>query len=128
MSSMIETTALRHRDMFEMPNGSVYVTEADGDDPGSLKARLWCAHPPDPITFDPPLIDLPPGPVRLLLNRHETGVHVRHDGYVQQAHVTEMDRRHAGQMRDVYAEMHRKAAEARQQAYDRRSWWKKLFR
>jgi hypothetical protein len=120
---MIETTELRHGNIFEMPNGSVYVTEGYKDDSGPLQARLWCAHPPDEIVSHPPLIDLPAGPVRLLIDRHETGTHVRHDGYVKQVFVAEMNRRHQDQMRGVYANMDH-AAEATR---DRRPWWKKLF-
>ena len=128
MSRMIETTELRHRDMFEMPNGSVYVTEGQGSADSPLQARLWCAHPPDLNTAQPPLIDLPPGQVRLLVDQHETGVHARHEGYVKQVFVGEMNRRHQDQMRGVYAKMSRDAETTRQEEYNRRPWWKKLFR
>lgn len=127
MSRLIETTELRHGDLFEMPNGSVYVAEGYPDNPGVLQARLWCAHPPDPNTSHPPLIDLPPGPVQLLTDRHETGMHVRHAGYVKQVFVAEMNRRHQDQMSGVYATMQRTAEADRKQAYDRKPWWKKLF-
>lgn len=127
MTRIIETTELRHGDLFEMSNGSVYMTEVHPDTPGHFQARLWCAHPPDPSMAQPPLIDLPPGPVRLLIDRHETGIHVRHDGYVKQVFVAEMNQRHQNQMRGVYAKMSREAETARQQANDRKPWWKKLF-
>lgn len=127
MSRMIETAELRHRDIFEMPNGSVYMAEEQAGKTGPLQARLWCAHPPDPSTSHPPLIDLPPGPVRLLTDRHETGIHVRHEGYVKQVFVAEMNRRHQDQMSGVYANMKRTAETERQQAHDRKPWWKKLF-
>lgn len=127
MSRLIETTELRHRDIFEMPNGSVYMVEEQADKSQPLQARLWCAHPPDPATAHPPLIDLPPGPVRLLIDRHETGIHVRHEGYVKQVFVAEMNRRHQNQMSLVYATMKRTAEADRKQAYDRKPWWKKLF-
>lgn len=124
MSKLIETTELRHGDLFETPNGSVYRAEAQAEHAGSLQARLWCAHPPDPNTAHPALIDLPPGPVQLLIDRHETGIHVRHAGYVKQVFVTEMNRRHQDQMSRVYATMQRTAEADRQQ---HKPWWKKLF-
>jgi len=127
MSRQIEATELRHRDIFEMPNGSVYMVEAQADPTGPLQARLWCAHPPDSSTAHPPLIDLPDGPVRLLVDRHDTGLHVRHDGYVKQVFVAEMNRRHQDQMTGVYATMKRTAEADRKQANDRKPWWKKLF-
>lgn len=127
MSRLIETTELRHRDVFEMPNGSVYMAEEQTDTTHRLQARLWCAHPPDPATAHPPLIDLPAGPVRLLIDRHETGSHVHHDGYVKQVFVAEMNRRHQAQMSRVYTTMKRTAEVARKQAHDRKPWWKKLF-
>ncbi|HEX6292484.1 MAG TPA: hypothetical protein VFZ66_25080 [Herpetosiphonaceae bacterium] len=127
MSRLIDTTELRHRDIFALPTGSVYRVEVQADTTGPLQARLWCAHPPDPATAHPPLIDLPPGPVRLLIDRHETGIHVRHDGYVKQVFVTEMNRRHQDQMRRVYATMQRTAEADRKQADDRKPWWRKLF-
>lgn len=127
MSRLIDATELRHRDIFELPNGSVYMVEAQADSAQTLQARLWCAHPPDPATAHPPLIDLPGGPVRLLIDRHETGIHVRHDGYVKQVFVAEMNRRHQDQMTDVYATMKRTAEADRKQVRDRKPWWKKLF-
>lgn len=125
MSRMIETTELRHHDMFEMPNGSVYVTEGHGSAEHPFRARLWCAHPPDSITFEPALIDLPLAQVRLLVDQHESGVHTRHEGYVKQVFVAEMNRRHQDQMRGVYAKMSREAEITRSSS---RPWWKKLFR
>jgi hypothetical protein len=127
MSKLIETTELRDGNIFELPNGSVYLVEAQADSARTLQARLWCAHPPDLATAHPPLIDLPPGPVRVLIDRHETGVHVRHAGYVKQVFVAEMNRRHQDRMSRVYATMKRTAEADRQQAYDRKPWWKKLF-
>lgn len=127
MSNLIETTALRHGDLFELSNGSVYRAEAQADHTGPLQARLWCAHPPDAAMAHPPLIDLPSEPVRLLIDRHETGIHVRHDGYVKQVFVAEMNRRHQDQMSRVYTTMKRTAEAERKQAYDRKPWWKKLF-
>ena len=61
MSRIVEVRALRQRDSFEMPNGSVYATSGRGEAADGPQAGLWCAHLPDPITFDPPRIDLPPG-------------------------------------------------------------------
>jgi hypothetical protein len=117
MSKLIDTTELRHRDIFEMPNGSVYMVEDQTDATQPLQARLWCAHPPDTATAHPPL----------LIDRHETGVHVNHDGYVKQVFVAEMNRRHQHQMSKVYATMQRTAEADRKQAYNRKPWWKKLF-
>jgi hypothetical protein len=128
MSKMIETAELRHRDLFEMPNGSVYVTEGHGSAESPFKARLWCAHPPDLNTAHPLLIDLPLESVRLLTSQHESGVHTRHEGYVKQVFVAEMNRRHGDQMRGVYAKMSHEAEETRRQERSRRPWWKKLFR
>jgi hypothetical protein len=53
MSRLIEATELRHRDIFELPNGSVYLVEAQADTTRPLQARLWCAHPPDPAMAHP---------------------------------------------------------------------------
>ena len=128
MSRLIETMELRHRDIFELSNGSVYRVEEQADPARPLQARLWCAHPPDPTIAHPPLIDLPSGSVRLLTDRHDTGIHVHHDGYVKQVFVAEKNRRHQDQMTGVYARMKRTAAADRQQADDRKPWWKKLFR
>lgn len=128
MSRTIETTALRNRDLFAMPNGSIYVAEQEADASSPLRARLWCAHPPDQITFDPPLIELSPGQaVQLLVDRHETGIHIHHPGYVKHAFVAEMNQRHQDQMRGVYANMRREQAVAQQRERALRPWWKKLF-
>ncbi|HEY0739136.1 MAG TPA: hypothetical protein VGD69_29720, partial [Herpetosiphonaceae bacterium] len=69
----------------------------------------------------------PAGQVRVLIDRHETGVHVRHAGYVKRVFVADMNRRHQDQMTGVYANMQRTADADRKQAYDRKPWWKKLF-
>ena len=125
MSRMVEAKELRDRDMFELPNGSVYAASHRGESDDVRQARLWCAHPPDPITFDPPRIDLSPGQNVRLLSGNETRVHYRHDGYVDAVFGHEMDRRHRTNMHVVYAQ--REAAAQQQRAQASRPWWKKLF-
>ena len=127
MSRIVEARELRDRDMFEMPNGSVYVAAGPGEHEGARQARLWCAHPPDAVTFDPPRIDLPPGQQVHLLSGNETRVHYRHDGYVDGAFGREMDRRHGANMHVVYEQRQREAAAQRQRAQAGRPWWKKLL-
>ena len=127
MSRIVEAKELRDRDMFEMPNGSVYAASDRVDHEGPQQARLWCAHPPDPMTFDPARIDLPPGQQVRLLSGNETRVHYRHDGYVESVFEREMDRRHRANMQVVGEQRQREAAEQRQREHAGRPWWKKLF-
>ena len=127
MSRNIEASALRHRDLFALPNGSIYETSGNGTTAGALQARLWCAHPPDPITFNPSHIDLTPGQMVQLLNRDETRSHTRHDGYVRAVFEQEMERRVREQMLLVDARAQCAQAEAREHERALRSWWKKLF-
>ncbi len=124
MSKIVATQELRHQDLFELPHGSVYEVDSRGT---VVQARLWCAHPPDAPSAEPPLIDLPAVPPVRLLNRHDQGEHARHAGYVRQVFEQEMDRRHQEQMQGVYARQAQAAAHTRQHAPARRPWWKKLF-
>lgn len=127
MSKIVEAKELRQRDLFEMPNGSVYLIAGRGDAAGGQHARLWCAHPPDPITFAPPRIDFPPGQEVQLLSGHEMRVHYGHAGYVETVFAQEMDRRYAANMQVVHERGQREAAEQRQRARADRPWWRKLF-
>ncbi len=127
MSRIVEARELRQRDMFEMPNGSVYVTSGRGEAVDVLQARLWCAHPPDPITFDPPRIDLPPGQQVRLLSGDEAEEHYGHDGYVEAVFRREMDRRHQAIMQSLGEQKQREQAEQRERERGRRPWWQKLF-
>ncbi len=127
MSKLVEARELRPRDLFEMPNGSVYAIAAHAEQGATPRARLWCAHPPDAIAFDPPLVDLPPGRQVRLLTGNETRDHYRHDGYVESVFNAEMDRRHGAAMQ-VYDERRRlEVDEERQRTHARRPWWKNVF-
>lgn len=123
MSKIVEINELRHQDLFELPNGSVYEVERHG----TIGARLWCAHPPDAPIADPPRIDRLTMPTVSLLSRHEQGSHTRHAGYVRQVFEHTMDRRHYERMQVVYAPRAQAAAETRQHEHARRPWWKKMF-
>lgn len=123
MSRTVEAKELHHHDMFEMPNGSLYTV---GDEAGH-QARLCCAHPPDPITFDPPFIDLPPAQQVRLLSGREAEAHAQHAGYVEAVFRGEMDRRHVGNMQAVGEKRQREAAAQHQREHASRPWWKKLF-
>lgn len=127
MGTVIKATALQQRDVFELPNGSVYETARRGTADDPVQAHLWCAHPPETRTGAPPLIDLPPELEVSLLNRSEARLHVGHAGYVRTVFEQEMDRRHNEQMSVVYEKMNREDAAIRQREHERRPWWKKLF-
>jgi hypothetical protein len=126
MSRIVEAAALSYRDLFALPNGSVYETRSTTA--GALQARLWCAHPPDPITFSPPQIDLTPGQMVQLLSRDETRSHIRHEGYVRAVFEQEMERRFSEQMQLVDARTQRAHAATQERERALRPWWKKLFR
>lgn len=128
MSRIVEATALRHRDLFALLNGSIYETRGHGTPAGALQARLWCAHPPDPITFNPPHIDLAAGQTVQLLSRDETRSHIHHAGYVRMVFEQEMERRFREQMQVVDARTQREAAASHERERALRSWWKRLFR
>ena len=127
MSKLVEAKELRPQDLFETPNGSVYATVAHAEQEGMVRARLWCAHPPDPVAFDPPLVDLPPGQQVHRVSGYETRDHFRHDGFVQAVFATEMERRHLAAMQ-VYDERKRQeAAQEPGRTHARRPWWKKIL-
>ena len=127
MSKLVEARELRPRDLFELPNGSVYAMAMHANQSEMPRARLWCAHPPEPIAFDPPLVDLLPTQQVRLLTGNETRDHFRHGGYVQSVFATEMDRRHQAAMLVHDEQRRREAAEEHQRARAHRPWWKKLF-
>lgn len=127
MSKMVETKELGQRDVFEMAQGSVYVVVAAKNDAGTQQMRLWCAHDPEPITFDPPLINLPAGDTVRLLSSEEAYVHHLHPGYVEAAFRTEMDRRHHGNMGNAQERMNREKDEQHERDRAARPWWKKMF-
>ena len=127
MSTLVEVKDVRQGDMFEMPGGSVYAAAGFVHAAGAAQARLWCAHPPDPMTFDPPLIELPPEQTVRLLSGAEAGEHYRHDGYVESVFRQEMDRRHQAMMLSLEEKWKREAAEQRQREHARRPWGKKVF-
>lgn len=126
MSRLVEVTELRYRDLFALPNGTIY--QASGSGTGALQARVWCAHPPDSITSDSPPINLAPGQSVQLLSRDETRGHTGHAGYVRAVFADEMDRRHQERMQVVMARRQREAAALHQLERARWPWWKKLFR
>lgn len=128
MSRIVEAGTLRHRDLFALDNGSIYETRGHGTAPGVLQARLWCAHPPEPITFAPPQIDLAPDQTVQLLTREETREHLRHDGFVRTVFEQEMERRFQIQMQRVDVRVRHAEEAARERARFMRPWWKKLFR
>ncbi len=126
MSKMVASTELRPGVMFEMPNGSVYVTS--GDEPtGTLQARLWCAHPPDAVTFDPPQITIVAGQDVCLLSAKEAEQHARHEGYVEAVFRNEMERRNEVMLRSAHERGNVAAAEQRQHDRNRLPWWRKLL-
>lgn len=126
MSKIIASTGLGPGVMFEMPNGSVYVTSA-GEPTGALQARLWCAHPPDAVTFDPPRIDIAADPEVRLLTSKEAELHVRHEGYVEAVFRSEMERRNEAMLRSVHEKGTVAAEEQRQRDQARLPWWRKLL-
>lgn len=127
MDTLIAAKELDPEDLFTLPNGSVYTVVGSAGEGGTPRARLWCAHGADPITFQPALIDLPPDQQVRLLDGKESETHRGHDGYVATGFVREMDRRHAVNMRAV-GERRRAIVEAHKLARTARPWWKKLFR
>lgn len=126
MSKVVASTELGPGVRFEMPNGSVYVTSG-GKPTGVLQARLWCAHPPDEITFDPPLIDIAAGQEIRILSGKESELHARHEGYVEAVFRNEMERRNDVMLRSAQERGAVVAAEQRQRDQARLPWWRKLF-
>lgn len=128
MSTMIKVTALQQRDLFELPDGSVYETDRRGTDDDPVQARLWCAHPPDTATGAPPLVAFASEQAVGLLSHAESRLHVGHVGYVRTVFEHEMERHHHELMSVVYEKMNREDATTRQGEQARRPWWQKLFR
>ena len=127
MSTLVEASTIHAGKMFEMPNGSVYTALAAEGSEVAQQARLWCAHPPDAFTFDPPRIDLPIGQQVRLLSGDEIDTHYGHEGYVEKVFRSEMDRRHQAMMQTVYEQQTRDADQVRRDQRAGRPWWKKLF-
>src|SRR4051812_9200335 len=98
MSKIVEITEVRRGDVFALPNGSAYEVEGFIDQHAGLRARLWCAHRPDAITFDPELTEFPLNQTVQLLSGQEMKDHTQHEGYVKSAFHSEMDRRNSVMM------------------------------
>ena len=127
MSRMVEVRELRHQDKFEMPNGSVFAVGGHKNDAHPHQARLWCAHPPDAITPDPPSVDLTPEQMVRLLSGGEADEHYAHDGYVETVFRRNMDQRHHAKMQSLGDIQKLERTEQQQQDRANRPWWKKLF-
>ncbi len=127
MDTIVEVKDVRDGDMFELENGSIYVATRGVGTEGTPRVRVVCAHPPEAITFDPPLIDLPPTQKVLLLSGRDADAHRLHDGYVEKAFRVEMDRRNTAMMRTVGEKRQREADEQQQRERAGWSWWRKLL-
>lgn len=127
MSRLVEARELRPRDLYEMPNGSVYTVAGVVEATGERQARLWCVHTPDEIVFDPPLVLLPPEQQVRIIQGYETRDHHHHDGYVEAVFAREMDRRHQAAMLQGEGKRQQMAAEQRQRERELRPWWKKVW-
>ncbi len=127
MSKLVEAKDVGLRDLFALPNGSVYVTVGHEKATGTPQARLWCTHPPDAMTFEPPLVDFPAEQQVRLLEGKETREHYHHDGYVEAAFAREMDRRHQAAMGPAHERRQRAADEQHRHTRGLRPWWKKLL-
>ncbi len=126
MSTIIKVQALQQRDLFELPNGSVFETGRRGTDADPVLAHLWCAHPPDAPTGAPVLMEFAAEQDVGLLSQGESQVHVRHPGYVRTVFEQTMATHHQDQMNRVYENINREDAATRHHA--RRPWWQRLFR
>ena len=127
MSKLVEAKDLRPGDLFETPNGSVYVTAGHAPASSAPQARLWCTHPPDVVTSEPPLVDFSPEQQVGLLEGNETREHYHHEGHVQSAFAHEMDRRNQAAMKPATERWQRKAEDQHQRDRDQRPWWKKVL-
>jgi hypothetical protein len=127
MSTLVTAKELHDRDLFEMANGSAYAAGGLVADASAQRARMWCAHPPDPVTFEPPPIELPAEQEVRLLSGDDVKAHYHHAGFVADIFRREMDRRHAAMMHVVDERGQQEAAEQRRREHTRRPWWKKLF-
>lgn len=127
MSKLVEAREVRPRDLFSLPNGSVYAMLAHARTTGAPQGRLWCAHPPDVVTFEPLLVDFLPEQQVHLLEGREMREHYHHEGFVQTAFTHEMDRRHQTAMKPATERWQRNLDEQRQHDRGLRPWWKKVF-
>ena len=127
MRRIVEAGDLRHQDLFETPNGSVYAVVGAEGHAGAPRARLWCAHSPDFFVADPPPIDLPSERPLRLLNGQETRAHYHHAGYVSAVFGQAMDQRHQASMRVVAEQRRQTVAAQGERARANRPWWKQLF-
>ncbi len=127
MSRIVEVKDLHDGDMFELENGSAYMTTSGVGSEGAHRVRVLCAHAPDSSTFDPPLVDLPSAQKVRLLSGREADAHRLHDGYVEKAFRVEMDRRNSAMMRTVGENSEREAKAQHQRDLASRPWWKKLL-
>jgi hypothetical protein len=128
MSTSIKVTALQQRDLFELPNGSVYETARRGAKDEPVQAQLWCAHEPDAPTGAPKPMTFPLEQTVALLSHAESRLHVRHPGYARTVFEQTMEAHHQQQMNRVYETINREDVALRQQTHAGRSWWRKLFR
>ena len=78
------------------------------------------------VTFDPPRIDIAAGQEVRLLSGKEAEGHARHEGYVEAAFRSEMERRNEGMMRSAHERGAVAAHEQRQRDRARLPWWRKL--
>jgi hypothetical protein len=128
MSRLVETKDLRPGEMFALPNGSVYVAVGQSGPEDMPQGRLWCAHRPEPLSFEASVVDFATTPTVQLLEGDEVDAHRGHEGYVETLFRREMDRRHAENMHAFGERARRVAAEERRHAKAIRPWWKQLFR
>ena len=127
MGRIIEIKELRGGNIFDTPNGSVYEATGPADQRGVQQARLWCAHPPDAITFEPPQTGFLPNQRVQILSGQEMKDHSQHEGYVKKVFQHEMERRNNAMMHSVHRRGQQAAAEQRRLDRAGRPWWKKLF-
>jgi hypothetical protein len=127
MSTIVEVKDVHEGDMFELESGSIYVATSGVGSEGTPRVRVVCAHAPDPITFDPPLVELPSTQTVRLLSGREADAHRLHDGYVEKAFRVEMDRRNSAMMRTVGENREREAKAQQQRDLASRPWWRKLL-
>jgi len=127
MSRLVEARELRPRELYETPNGSVYTIAGVVEATGERQARLWCAHAPDEIVFDPPMVLLAPEQQVSIIQGYETRDHHHHAGYVEAVFAREMDRRHQAAMLQGEGKRQQTAAEERQRERESRPWWKKVM-
>jgi hypothetical protein len=106
MSSMIDIKDLKDREMFVLPNGSVYIMQRRTANTGKHQAHVVCSHPPDALTSEQPLIDFPPEQQVRRLSAIDAREHYAHEGYVSGVFAREMEHRHQVALRP---------------------WWKKLL-